>query len=39
MKLLAPSLLTGLITDPEGRAMTPSHCVRGASISVLHLAR
>ncbi|MBT2134637.1 recombinase family protein [Croceibacterium sp. LX-88] len=29
-KLLAPSLLTGLITDPDGRAMTPSHCVKGA---------
>jgi site-specific DNA recombinase len=29
-KLLAPSLLTGMIIGPDDRPMTPSHCVKGS---------
>lgn len=29
-KLLAPSLLTGIIIGPDGRPMSPSHCVKGS---------
>jgi site-specific DNA recombinase len=29
-KLLAPSLLTGVIVGPNGRQMSPSHCVKGS---------
>lgn len=29
-KLRAPSLLTGMITDPDGREMTPTHACKGS---------
>ena len=38
-KLLAPSLLTGLLTDPDGNPMTPSHTVKGSRRYRYYLTR
>jgi DNA invertase Pin-like site-specific DNA recombinase len=38
-RLIAPSLLTGMLTDPDGNPMTPSHAVKGSRRYRYYLTR